>query len=149
MNYAGAEEAMLDAWVKATLEAGVDWNAISTGLGTRIYDRLAPKGALYPYIVFQAQTPPDVVRGVGAAEVMVDSMYVVKAVAQGNSYGSLAEVASEVHKLMTKPNGEEFTDGFVWTSIRERGFSMTESEATSQYRSLGAVYRIQAQAKIN
>lgn len=147
-DFHGAEEAMVDTWVRSKLEAHAAFDTISPGLTGRIHNRLAPEGTDFPYIVFQAQTPPEVVRGVGFEEVMVDTIYIVKAIAQGTDFLALAPVASAIRTALTSPNGETVTTGIgtVFTSRYERSFSMVENEQTKQFRHLGGEFRIQAQA---
>jgi hypothetical protein len=145
-SYIGAEEALLDRWVESKLGAYTAFNTISPGLTSRIYNRVAPVKIPFPYIVYQTQSPPTVVRGVGPAEVMVDTMYIVKGVAQGPNYEELADVASGIRTAMVYPNGELTPGGAIFTSRYEMQFSMTEVEGTQQWRHLGGQFRIQAQA---
>lgn len=126
--------------------SGATLNPISAGLSSRVFLELAPPGANYPFIVYQCQSPPRDVRGVGTFRVMVDTLYVVKAIAQVASYEPLVPVAKAIDTIMTAPVGGSVADGNVWVSIRENQFSMTEDTAGSTYRHLGGVYRIQAQA---
>lgn len=146
MSYKGAETQMINLWVAARLAAHTDFNTISTGLTDRIFLDLAPDGTPYPFIVFQQQSAPEVVRGVGPEEVMVDTVYVVKAIAQGTSFEHLAPVAAGIRAALHEPTGETVTDGVILMSRFERGFSMKEDESTKQFRHLGGEYRIQAQA---
>src|SRR4051794_2687949 len=97
-----------------------DFNDISAGLSNRIYNRLAPTGVAYPYIIFQSQSSPAVVRGVGDAEVMVDTMYIVKGVAQAKTFESLAPVASAIRTALTWPNGDLVLGGSIFTSRYEQ-----------------------------
>jgi hypothetical protein len=145
-DYHGAEEALIDEWVRLKLTNHTAFNVLFTGLTGRVFNRYAPSGTTYPYIIFQAQTPPDVVRGVGDAEVMVDTIYIVKAVAQADSFAPLANVAAAIRTAMVYPNGDSLTGGSIFTSRYEKQFSMVEPEATKQYRHLGGEFRIQAQA---
>lgn len=147
-DYNGSEEAMCDKWVKFRLNGHSAFDAISAGLSGRVYNRIAPATTKYPYIVFQAQTPPRVVRGVGDAEVMVDTLYVVKAIAQGTDFEALAPVATAIRTALVAANGEAIPDGAgsVFTCRFEQSFSMVESEQSQQFRHLGGEFRIQAQA---
>lgn len=147
-GFKGAEEAMIDRWVKSRLNAHTAFNVISAGLATRVFNRLAPAAASYPFIVFQAQSPPMVIRGVGPAEVMVDTIYVVKAIAQGNDFDALAPVASAIRDALLSDNGEAITGaiGTIFTCRYERAFSLTEADQDNQFRHLGGEFRIQAQA---
>jgi hypothetical protein len=144
MTAIGAEQDVVDAWVKATLVAHGGLNTAYPGLTTRIFDRFAPTGTAYPYIVFQDQSPVRDIIGVGPARVLVETLYVVKAIAQCVTYAPLREPAHEIDLAMTVPNGSALPDGALITSIRQEGFSLVEVENEVQYRHLGGVYRIQA-----
>jgi hypothetical protein len=120
-------------------------NAIQTGLSDKVFLEYAPEGTAYPFIIFQCQSPPRDVRGVGVTRVFVDTLYVVKAVAQTDSYAELAPVANVIDQAMTSQVGAPVGDGAVFSSIREEGFNLIEVDQGTQFRHLGGSYRIQAQ----
>lgn len=149
-TYTGAEQAMIDLWIKTrlldpTVQAALD--SISTGLGAKVFPDFAPKDATWPVIIFQCQDPPRDVRGVGTSSVMVDTLYIVKVVAQADSYDDLADPARVLHGALTTSTGDAVGDGLVLTSIRENQYSMTEVDEGVQFRHLGGIYRIQATAQ--
>lgn len=146
MSLIGAEQDLVDRWVETTLKAaGLD--LISAGLTGRIYNEFAPRDAKYPFIIYQAQSPARDIRGVGAARVMVETIYIVKAVAQTNWYMDLAPIAAEIDRVMTSPNGVAITgEGFIFTSIRQGQFRLVEVEDGQQFRHFGGEYQIHAQA---
>jgi hypothetical protein len=117
-------------------------------LSTRVFNEVAGDDASYPFIVYQCQDPPEVVRGVGSAEVMVDTIYIVKAIAQGTSDVVLAPVASAIRDALVSNNGEEIVGGIgtIFTCHYLRQFRMSTVEQGSQFRHLGGAYRIQARA---
>lgn len=137
---------MIDTWVEAKLTGYTAFDGISAGLTGRIYNAYAPPDALYPFIIFQVQSPADIVRGVGTAEVLADTLYVVKAIAQGTDFSALAPVAEGIRSALVESNGVAVTGGHIYVCRYERQFSMTEAENTKQYRHLGGEYRIQARA---
>lgn len=144
--YEGAEQALTTEWVRQQLLAkAADFNAISDGLSLRLYEDFAPTDAVYPFVIYQCQSPPRDIRGVGVSRVMVDTLYVVKAVAQVSSYAPLAPVASVIDAALTSPAGSPVADGFVFASVREEQFSLVEIDNGTQYRHFGGQYRIQAQ----
>lgn len=149
-DYLGAEQAMVTKWVIDRLKGApytASFEAVVAGLGTRIYEDLAPEGTTYPFIVVQCQSPPRDIRGVGETRVMVDTLFLVKAVSQGTSYDPLTPIVKVIDTAMTSPQGGTVgADGLVFTSIREDQFSLTTVEAGTQFRHLGGEYRIQAQA---
>jgi hypothetical protein len=150
VSYVGAESAMIDIWVENQLKVvhAALFEAIDVGLSQRVYPDMAPQGIEYPFIVFQQQVTPEVVRGVGSAEVMVDTIYIVKAIAQGTTDGPLAPVASAIHDALVSNNGEAIIGGIgtIFTCHYKSQFKLTTAEQGSQFRHLGGAYRIQAQA---
>lgn len=145
-TYVGAEQAMTDKWVDDRLKAWTAFNTISAGLTTRIYSHYAPADATYPFIIWQVAIPARDVLGVGPFRVMVDTLYIVKAVAQVDTYAPLAPVATQIDLAMTSPSVSAVVDGFVLMSVRDEQFSLVEVEAGKQYRHLGGQYKILAQA---
>lgn len=145
-SYSGAEVVLCNQYVEDCLDAySAQLNLISPGLSDRIFEEVAPEGTTYPFIVYQCQDPPRDVRGVGTFRVMIDTLYVVKAVAQGDSYAPLLPVAGVIDAAMTSAAGATVGDGIVFASVRERGFQMAEPSEGTQFRHLGGEYRIQAQ----
>lgn len=145
-EYEGAEQVLCDIWVRGRLESiSEDLNLIAAGLSARIYQDYAPKGVEWPVIVFQCQDPPRDVRGVGVSTVMVDTLYLVKAIAQADDYGVLAPIATAMHRAMTTSTGSAVGDGSVLTSVRREQFSMVEVDEGEQFRHFGGIYGIQAQ----
>lgn len=150
MSFFGAEGPMIDTWIeeKLMVTSSGALEALSTGLSSRVYPDVAPSTAAYPFIVYQQQTPPEVIRGVGSAEVMVDTIYVVKAINQGTSDAALAPVANAIRDALVFNNGEGIVGGIgtIFTSHYVRAFRMSSVEQASQFRHLGGVFRIQARA---
>lgn len=147
-SYQGAEQVITDLYVQArlaTVDTIVDLEAIDIGLSTRVYEDVAPNDARLPYIVWQCQSPPRDVRGVGTFRVMVDTLYIVKGVSQGTSYAPLAPVAAAIDRAMTNSTGSAVEDGMVLTSVRNDQFSLREVAEGTEFRHLGGEYRIQAQ----
>ena len=145
-TYLGAEQVLCDLYVEQRLATvAADLDLIATDLSQRIYEDVAPADASYPFIVWQCQSPPRDVRGVGTFRVMVDTLYVVKAVTQASSYAPLAPIAKVIDSAMTNAEGSVVSDGLVFTSVRDDQFSMREISEGTQFRHLGGEYRIQAQ----
>jgi len=137
---------MVDQWIEDRLASiNTTLETISTGLSERIYLEVAPQGTKWPCIIYQCQDTPREVRGVGTFAVMVDTLYLVKAVAQVSSYAPLVPIAKAIHDVLTSATGNAVGDGEVLTSARDRQFSMIEATNGSEYRHLGGQYRIFAQ----
>lgn len=142
MSYAGAEAALVGNWISATLLA----DATLVGLvSTKVFEDLAPNGTPFPYVVFNVQDAPYVVRGVGLAEVMVDTIFTVKAVAQVSSYDVLAPHASAIRAALVTAETQAPTGGLIFTCSYERQVAYAEGRGAEQVRHLGGEYKIQAQ----
>lgn len=142
-DYHGAETALVDLWIDETLKA---YTPLTDIVGQRIFSDLAPSGSVFPYVIYQVQSPPSVVRGVGLAEVMVDTIYTVKAINQSPSYAALAPAASAIRSAMVTADTQAPTGGLIFTCGYERQVAYTEGRGTEQARHLGGEFRIQAQA---
>lgn len=147
LSYLGAEQALVDLWVESALKSYAGLDAVSPGLTQRVYSQYAPADAQYPFIVWQVASPARDIRGVGVIRVMVDTLYIVKAVAQVDSYAPLAPVARAIDSALTAPDQIAVADGFILSSVREEQFSLVEVEAGKQYRHFGGQYKIHAQAQ--
>ena len=146
-TYLGSEQQLVNLWLEARFAANAAaLNAINAGLSSRIFPDFAPFNAAYPFIVYQAQSPPRDVRGVGAIRLLVDTLYVVKAVAQVDTYAPLAPVATLIDSIMIMAAPQAVSDGTVLCSTREDQFSLVEVNEGKQFRHLGGSYRILAQA---
>ena len=146
MTLLGAEQDLVDRWVGERLAAHALFDVISPGLTTRIYSEFAPRTAKFPFIIYQAQVPARDIRGVGTARVMVETTYIVKAIAQTEWYSDLSPIVAEIDDLMTVSDGVITADGAVFTSIRQNQFRLVEVEDGNQFRHFGGEYLIHAQA---
>jgi hypothetical protein len=52
-----------------------------------------------------------------------------------------------IDSAMTSSMGSAVDDGFVLTSVRDRGFSLVERDQGTQFRHFGGEYSIQAQGE--
>lgn len=148
-TYIGSEQELIEAWILSRLTGtyAAALEAVSPGLSTRVFPDVAPPTAAYPFIVYQAQSPPRDIRGVGTTRVMVEAVYVVKAIAQVSNYMTLATVAKVIDLAMTLQDVVVFgTDGYINSSVRDAQYSLSSVEQGTQFRHLGGEYRIMAQA---
>lgn len=139
---AGDEIGVIDLWVDSQLRGNAD---LVAHVGSRIYNSYAPAEAPSPVVVFQHQSMRDV-RGVGSARIMVDTLYVVKAIAQGADYEALRPLARGIDVALTKPNGGAVSGGLVITAVREEPFALIDIDDGRQFRHLGGIFRVYAQA---
>jgi Protein of unknown function (DUF3168) len=142
MTYIGAEVSIIDSWVAARLAATP---SVVTLVGSRIFNTYAPPDIDFPFIIFQQQTLRDV-RGVGSERIMVDTLYVVKGIGQGSDFSQLGTLAAAIDTALNVPAGGAATGGLVLASVRDEPFALTEVEDGKQFRHMGGVYRIYAQA---
>ena len=134
-----AETLVAEQWLYSVLAADSQLAAI---VGTRIYAYVAPQGATMPFVVYQNQAGRDV-RGVGPLRLMANMLYVVKVVAQTNTFGTLETAANRIDAVLQAASGSNVR-GTVIACVREQPFSLVESLETGQYRHLGGIYRLWA-----
>lgn len=142
MSYQGAEAALVGKWIDTTLKA---YTTLTNIVSTRIYEDMAPAGTPFIYVIYNVQDSPRVVRGVGLAEVMVDTIYTVKAIAQCTSYDTLAPTASAIRGALVTAETQAPTGGLIFTCSYERQVAYAEGRGAEQTRHLGGEFRIQAQ----
>lgn len=129
-------------WIYATLAAD---SAISALIGTRIYEGPAPQTTAYPFIRYDQQSTLDVRGATEATRIMVNELWLIRAVAETESYqGNLATLADRIDALFQNTNGSA-TGAVVFNSAREFAMRMPEDEQGISYRHLGGIYRIYAQ----
>ena len=138
----GNETALVDSWISATLLASTDVTDI---VSTRVYLDVAPETAAFPFIIYQLQDSSDV-RGVGTFRVMSDTLYVVKGVAAVASFALLGDLAEAIDAALNTITPEAVTGGTIIGSVRENPFRLTEKDGGQEFRHLGGIYRIYAQA---
>lgn len=136
----GAETALTDQWVEATLLAHAPLTAF---VSTRVYPDLAPPDITMPFVVYQEQSSDDV-RGVGPTNILTTTVYVVKAIAQGSNFDALQPVAEAIYGALHNASGT-ITGGRVLTCLRDQPFRLTEFTDGKTYRHLGGRFSIQVQ----
>lgn len=118
---------------------------INSYIGNRIFEYQHPSGADYPCIVFNNQTPPRDIRGVGSATIMTDTLYVIKVIGETTSYLPIQPISKKIHSLF---NGMQATNtgldqnGTVIGMVREEVIKYPEVDAGKHYRHLGGLYRV-------
>ena len=132
----GSETVVIDEWLETVLADITDV--------TGVFNELAPTEQLYPFIVYQLQSPSDVV-GLGPqARIMVDAEYVVRVVAAVGSFADIAEIANEIDAAIDGQGGPTST-GVVLGTVRLAQYRQVEQFQNDQIHHLGGRYRIQAQ----
>jgi hypothetical protein len=140
MTFVGAETLVTDQWIEDQLAPLVVGDVI-----TGIYQENGPVDAAYPFAVYTSMSIRDV-RVVGGIRVMVDTLYVVKAVAQTSMFVELRPQAAAIDAALNTLDTAPVLNGFVVTSFREEPYRQATFERGEDFRSLGGLYRIHAQA---
>lgn len=140
----GDETYLIDKWILERLKAD---SVIQAGVGTRIYEQLAPSDAAYPFIIYQQQTIPRDVQGVGAIRIWTDVHYTIKVVTTG-SYANIKALVDRIDDLFDDGTGIQATTTYGhFNCWRVNLFRLTQPiNSTTIYRHRGGIYRIQAQS---
>lgn len=144
----GAESILIDQWMTDTLTGAP---AVTSIVNDRIFDRFMASGQdMWPVIIWQSQSPPRDITTANGARFIVEALYLVKAVAQVESYTKLAPLVSAIDVALTGPTDggvcAVLPTGVILTCIRDSAFESVEVSDGKQYRHLGGLYRIQAHA---
>lgn len=134
----GAEALVVDGWLYARLSGDAE---LSTLVGGRIFSALAPPDTPVPFVVYSSQTWRDV-RGVGPrARILSESVYQVKAIGEGRSFGPLRRIAERIDELLDGAAGPA-DGGEVAGVAREEQLAFVEVDEGTEYRHLGGLYRL-------
>lgn len=137
------ETSVIDTFLYTTLTNDPTITGI---IGTRCYADFAPQGTIFPNIIFQLQAATDL-NAVSSQRVYINSVYVVKAVVETASYGgTIATLAQRIDALLHRQQKAISNVGYIWCR-REQPFRLAEvTDGGKQYRHMGGIYRIWAQA---
>lgn len=143
-----ANETLVTAqWLHSTLSTDATLIALLPDGAAGIYQDKAPQGARFPYVLFAMLDPGQVLDTTGPSQevIWVDSVWLIKGVAQASSYGgTLESIASRLAALLNKRAGT-VSRGEVWSCRLNRPLQMAETgPGGEQYRHLGATYRIKS-----
>lgn len=136
------ESSRVAQWITGKLNADT---AVTNLIGVgNIWELPAPADATYPMVVFHLLSELDVRTGAGAQRIMVNQIWVIRAIYAAQSYGNAITVADRIDALFDRASGT--ADGLtVFSSVREYGFRQADEDSGYQYRHLGGAYRIFAQ----
>ena len=122
-------------------------------LATRIGVSPLPPETAEPFISFDTLTLGDVIT-VGAHRVYTDAEYLIKAIAETNTYSALDSWADAIDSALDKQSHTVAGSGIVYHIYRDRPFRFNEvvqrttSTGTRVFRHLGGVYQVIVQAPI-
>jgi hypothetical protein len=143
--YVGAETCLIDDWLVSVLGTPVAPVAALAAVDVSgVYDHFAKPGTPYPYVIFQRMSDIDV-KGTGPDRWMINAVYIVKAVAEVDTYDPLKPIAHEID-LILQAKTVPFGGGYITGVNREGSHRFVEYEDGHQARQLGGEYRIYAQA---
>lgn len=120
---------------------------LSISQRARVWSDVAPQGVPFPYIITQIMSAVDVI-ATGPIRVMVGTQYLIKGMAQGQTYSAtLRQIANRVDALIHAQTADSVQGGGrIVSCVRQRPFRLTEATNGVQYRQLGGIYDINVQA---
>lgn len=130
---------IIEPWLYATLSGDA---ALAEMVGGRVVGALTPDELASPYVTFALSSPRDVM-GVGTARLMVEALYIVKAVAQTTSQDDVAPIAGRIEALLHGRSASVAT-GHVLAVSRRNVISYPEVSRGIPFLHAGGLYRIQA-----
>lgn len=131
----------VDQWIYGKLQNDAQ---IGGAVGGRVYVDLAPQEAATPLVLFSFLGGADKVLTLSRR--LTNAIYLVRAVAQSSSYGSVKAIADRIDEVMTVPTQGTFVDGTIITTVyREQPHQRVDLENGKPYVYLGGFYRIRYQ----
>jgi hypothetical protein len=117
-------------------------------IAQRVYGEQAPAGADLPLILFNNLSALDV-RGSGNTRIMIDGLWVIRAVVQDGSYNATARaLAACIDRLFRDGTSRAVDDNkaLVFQSHREQPYRLVDEQSGKPFRHLGGIYRFYAQS---
>jgi hypothetical protein len=131
---------IIDTWLYSVLSGDTFITSRIGGVGG-IISTLAKAGVKAPYVVFFLSSSRDI-NVVGGIRSQVDSVYTVKAVSEGPSWAHVKPLAERMDALL---HGQDVTTSNGSLSCRRESIiQYAEVDQATQFRHLGATYRIRA-----
>lgn len=118
---------------------------VSTIVGSRIYESLAPDEAAYPLVIFNLQSGRDVTQAGGDGRILTSPLFLVKAVTQSNGYASADELAHAIDAALEGASGTITlgSQGYaIQTIYRTAPFRFLEPADGLRYFHVGGLYRV-------
>lgn len=139
----GGESSLAANWINTTLDTDV----VMTGLvgASGIWDGTAEKGATYPLVEFEPQSPGVTIKGVSTVIIGLNMLWKVVGVCSGKSYDPVEPVAAQIDLLLHGVVEYTFGSGIIMSCVREQDFRLESVQGGQDYRYLGGLYRVLAQ----
>ena len=136
-----AEIFTAEAWLYGKLHGDATLLALVPG---GVYTWPVPTTISGAFALYQMQAANDI-RGNGPTRIGVNGLWLVRAVAETQSFGgNLLAAANRIDVLLQAASGTA-TGGVVWACVREEPFQLVETRDGRQWRHLGGQYRIWVQ----
>lgn len=130
-----------ESWLYSKLHGDSTLLALVPG---GVYTWPVPANVAGAFVLYQLQSGVDI-RGVGPARIGVNGLWLVRAVAETNSFGgNLLAAADRIDVLLQAASGT-VTAGVIWACVREEPFQLVELADGRQWRHLGGSYRLWVQ----
>ena len=142
------ELARVNAWLYDTLAGDAALLALLDGDTSRIVADVAGSKVPRPFVVYAVQALELDPRS-SAGRIMVVARYTIKAVAEARSYAPVTALADRIDALLEGARGPvgDGSEVHVLEVTRDRAVQYAEARQHGrQYRHLGGLYRIVAQA---
>jgi hypothetical protein len=136
----------LEDWIYGILHADNGAGGVDTLVAGRIFADEAPQGAVYPYVLFSAQSNAEDVVSLGPHRVMVATLYWIRVVGQGASKRALGTIYDRLDGLLQAAGG---VTALVRVLMVNREAQIATPPATVngvRYSQLGGLYRAYVQA---
>jgi hypothetical protein len=143
--YQGAETLIIDAWLQSVFAADTGAGGVAVLATGGWHQDIAPRGTNPPYITWQHQSPPRDVLIATDESVAVEGLVLVKVVVAGRSYSAARPILTRIVSLIGRAQAD-IPNGRILSCVREGAFRQVETGENGDYRTLGYVFRYQAQA---
>lgn len=134
-----AELASVQQWIYTQLASDATINA---AVGSRIYANAAPQNTIMPLLTFAFIGGVDVVHTIGNARATM-AIYLVRAVAKGNSTAPIEAAAAQFDALLDPGIGGVTVDGVTICSVvHDQPHMRSDAEYGVPAVYLGSYYRV-------
>lgn len=148
----GLEAAAADQWIFSTLSGDATLvSLLQAAYGgenppsPEFYSDAMPPDVIYPYVIWQLQTPVGDLMVTDGITVWSTMDFLVRVIDRGQSYATITPIYGRIHQLLHRASGSVAL-GVVGECLRLRPLKMPSIDDAIQYRILGGVYRLRVQA---
>lgn len=113
---------------------------ISSAIGSRVFNAIAPQGTAFPFIVFNFQAGTDV-QGNGTARIQSENVFLVKVISEGAPDATARTVADRIDEVVGKAVHSAL-DSFLFNGRRQSPVRFVEPVGDIRFHHVGGLYRI-------